>query len=484
MSMPTSMPTSSSLFQVANVEIDLFEYCSHWFFFNLQDYLVFTEYIDPRQYAVHVARLDCVHGWNIPLRTLSWFHANSDAGGDDRTQIVHIGVQLEPNQWTKRVVVTTDFDIFPSAQPIPDIHACQYHRWNALVIPPLQHITLAEFNDLFPHADLPTSSKCIPASLFVFGKRQNELYCANIRYTVEHDKRHIVNNFWNDNTYYPAMTLFKIALDESIPTFYFVMSNMDGGLFERMPWNPYRTKEQRIVASDDHRPFGLTLDNGAVQDDMFPIFHQRKYILGPSNHIQCPWLLHVPDRHYFYHNLNHSFRSFHRGMPFQDKIGRIVYAGKVINSWPNNFKYLPMNERKKSQRQFFLEDIATQPGIESWLRVGTIAREDMVEYKYILDIDGHGATWDATAWKLNSGSVLLKTDSIYCQWFHHKMVEGVHYLKVRDDFSNLQEVFHWCETHPRECQWISRNARQLFQEVYRFRHIVDDMRQLIHQFLV
>lgn len=454
-------------FQVADLEIDLYEYCSHWYFFNMQDFLVYAEYVNSRQYIVHIARLDSNQGWNIALQTLSWFPEK------DKRQITDIGIQLQPSEWTKSVVVDIEFDIFPSIKHVPNIHALQYHDMANISIH-FQAIPLAQFNKLFPVAQLETESML--SSLYVFGKLQENIYCANIRFQGNDGDAISVN----EGVYYPATTLMKIAVKKGVDNFYFVMSNNDGGVMESMPWNPCRWKETRY---EEGKGGDVSLEN--IADNVFPVFHSGKYILGASNHTHCPWLLDVPDRHYFYHNLNNSFRSFHRGISFDDKIGRIVYAGNVINSRPNNFKHYPVSLRTKSQRRFFLEDIV--PTISTGtLRAGegAIPREEMVEYKYILDIDGYGATWDATAWKLNSGSVLLKTDSIYRQWFYDRMVEGVHYIRVNDDFSNLQEIFEWCECHPDECKWISRNARALFQEAYFYRHILEDMDKLLTRYLV
>jgi hypothetical protein len=448
---------------VADLEIDLYEYCSQWYFFNMQDFLVYAEYVDSRTYSIHIARLDSDQGWNIALQTLSWFPEK------DQRQITDIGIQLEPSEWTKSVVIHTEFDIFPSNKHIPDIHALQYHDMASIAIH-FQAVTLAQFNQLFPVAHL---SESILSTLYVFGKLQDTFYCAHVQFQGN-DNGEKISIY--DVTYYPAVTLMKIAAQKGYDNFYFVVSNKDGGVMERMPWNPFRWKETRIVSD------GVFLED--IADNVFPVFHSGKYILAASNHTHSPWLLDVPDRHYFYHNLNNSFRSFHRGKAFDDKIGRIVYAGNVNNSGHNNFKHYPVSLRTKSQRRYFLEDIVPTVSKDTLCAGGAIPREEMVEYKYILDIDGNGATWDATAWKLNSGSVLLKTDSIYRQWFYDRMVEGVHYLKVNDDFSNLQEIFEWCESHQDECKWISRNARALFQDAYFYRHILEDMDKLLTRYLV
>jgi len=41
---------------------------------------------------------------------------------------------------------------------------------------------------------------------------------------------------------------------------------------------------------------------------------------------------------------------------------------------------------------------------------------------------------------------------------------GVHYIRMRDDFSDLPAVIDWCDQHPAELVQIGRNAKQYFEE--------------------
>jgi hypothetical protein len=126
---------------------------------------------------------------------------------------------------------------------------------------------------------------------------------------------------------------------------------------------------------------------------------------------------------------------------------------------------------KMNQRQYFLSDAVDKTNIvcsESW-----IDKHEMVKYKYILDIDGRASTWDATAWKLNSGSVIFKVESIWRQWFYDEYLPWVHYIPVKNDFSDIHEKWRWCEENQDKCEEISKNAMDLFQKVYRYQNIVE-----------
>jgi hypothetical protein len=89
---------------------------------------------------------------------------------------------------------------------------------------------------------------------------------------------------------------------------------------------------------------------------------------------------------------------------------------------------------------------------------------EMMQYKYILDIDGWSNTWDATVWKLYSGSVLLKVKSVFKQWYYDDLKEWIHYVPVENDFSDLNEKIEWCIHNNDKCIEITNNAKQFVIE--------------------
>ena len=44
-------------------------------------------------------------------------------------------------------------------------------------------------------------------------------------------------------------------------------------------------------------------------------------------------------------------------------------------------------------------------------------------------------------------------------------------MPVKDDFSDLQDQYAWCEAHQAECEQMVRNCKKLFQEVYRYQTV-------------
>jgi hypothetical protein len=210
----------------------------------------------------------------------------------------------------------------------------------------------------------------------------------------------------------------------------------------------------------------VTLDS----PNEYAVFSNKmKYILAQSYQSSTPNVIGIPDRHYFYCNLYHPFRSFHKGMSFDTKINKIAFVARKERGTKYNFT----NRRdiEMNQREYFFSENVSKKNVEC--SIYWVNNKDLVKFKYILDIDGMAATWDATAWKLNSGSVLFKTDSCWKQWFYEEFEPWKNYIPIRDDFSDIDEKFEWCENNSEECQKIIENNLNLFQKVYRYQNVLN-----------
>lgn len=88
---------------------------------------------------------------------------------------------------------------------------------------------------------------------------------------------------------------------------------------------------------------------------------------------------------------------------------------------------------------------------------------EQIKYKYILCIEGNDVPSSA-AWNLASGSLIIaplfKNESILG---HSKLIPYKHFVPVKSDFSDLMEIYEWCESHQKECQEIVNNARDFIK---------------------
>jgi hypothetical protein len=84
---------------------------------------------------------------------------------------------------------------------------------------------------------------------------------------------------------------------------------------------------------------------------------------------------------------------------------------------------------------------------------------EMSKYKYQIDIDGVTATFSGLSWKLLSGSLVLKQESLNKTWFHDFLIPWKHYIPLLWDLSDLLEKLEWAKKHDIECRTIAESGR-------------------------
>lgn len=108
--------------------------------------------------------------------------------------------------------------------------------------------------------------------------------------------------------------------------------------------------------------------------------------------------------------------------------------------------------------------------------VDYITPEKQSDYKYIINIDGHVSAY-RLALELSMGSVVLMVESKYKLWFHKFLKEGVHYVGVKRDLSDLLDKIKWCKRNEDKCKEIASNAL-VFYKKYLCKNAILDYLQL------
>lgn len=408
---------------LANIDIDIVNYTGK------KDFQVSSSFIDDTRFTVCVKRLDAEEGWNENIKVFINFKSLN------KTLTVVIGkssvnrkiVECEPGfKIEKLTSVETELDTYNLIKPFD-----------------IQRISREKFNQIFD-AELVV----LPKYLFAVGVINENVYIYNETYEYLYMIDLTINS------------LLSIALtNKLLRMFYFVINAGDGYMEHHYP--SVRNIPRKILESEYEGKKEVEMENA----NEYPVFHKELYVLAQSNQKTVEKTVNLPDRYYYCLNRYNEYRSFHQGIQFSDKINKIVYA-----SLPRGTKHNFTNRRDINipQREYFYSAAVPKDNIyaPSW-----IEKEDMVKYKYILDIDGHTSTWDATAWKLNSGSVILKTDTCWSQWFYDKYKEWVHYVPIKDDFTDIQEKYTWCESNQDKCETMIENCKALFQDIYRFHSV-------------
>ena len=144
-------------------------------------------------------------------------------------------------------------------------------------------------------------------------------------------------------------------------------------------------------------------------------------------------------------------------MQWDSKIKKCIWRGNIKNNYNINF-FDETNKMELTPREYFVK-LYYDNKINNFNYSDSFTSiSEQIKYRYILDIDGYSNTWDATVWKLFSGSILLKVKSTWKQWYYDELIEWEHYIPISNDFSDLNEKIEWCINNDDKCKIISENA--------------------------
>jgi hypothetical protein len=97
--------------------------------------------------------------------------------------------------------------------------------------------------------------------------------------------------------------------------------------------------------------------------------------------------------------------------------------------------------------------------------------DKQLEYKYIISIEGNEKD-SGLNWKLRSNSLVIMRPPLFESWLMESKLEPwIHYVPLKNDFTNLDEIYNWCLNNDNKCQDIVRNANTFMDQ---FQNIEDE----------
>lgn len=217
-------------------------------------------------------------------------------------------------------------------------------------------------------------------------------------------------------------------------------------------------------------------DSLSVSDgkNEYPVFHSKRTIYAMCCNVNDHTTVLIPDAHFIREKAYKEKKEeidLHR-KPYHERKPFCTWRGDLNNGSIQNFmdpKGKTLNPRHTFQK---LYEENRLPKVEFENKTTPI--KDQIQYKMILDIDGWSATWSAMVWKMYSGSVLLKVNSKWKQWFHHRLEPWIHYVPVANDFSDLNDKIEWCLHNESECIRITENAKRFVDEHLHWEQVKKD----------
>ena len=121
-------------------------------------------------------------------------------------------------------------------------------------------------------------------------------------------------------------------------------------------------------------------------------------------------------------------------------------------------------------------DHGSQQRIEERLRAEELflpatEMRDYAERKYIIQVDGNGNSWELVR-KLRLGCCLLLAESDWQLWHDRFIFPWEHFVPIKHDFSDLNDIIDWCLTHDDKAQKIAENGRAYGQSAERILSVI------------
>jgi hypothetical protein len=153
-------------------------------------------------------------------------------------------------------------------------------------------------------------------------------------------------------------------------------------------------------------------------------------------------------------NLNkvRHFMFVEDAKPFAEKKNMLI--GRSAAHQPNRVRFLemyfnhPMCNVGQTNRN---------ANADKWL-VEKMTLEEHLNYKFILCLEGHDVATNLK-WVMSSNSLAVMPKPKYESWFMEgTLIPNYHYVLIKDDYSDLEEILNHYISHPDEALQILKNA--------------------------
>jgi len=140
-------------------------------------------------------------------------------------------------------------------------------------------------------------------------------------------------------------------------------------------------------------------------------------------------------------------------IPFSEKKNEVVWRGYIHKE---NRRSLV--EKFYNHRQCNIGNIPLHNENPDWAKP-FISIEEQLQYKFILSIEGHDVATNLK-WIFSSNSLCFMPTPKFETWFMEgKLIPNIHYVHLKDDYSDMLEKMDYYTTHEDEALIIIKNAQ-------------------------
>jgi len=239
-------------------------------------------------------------------------------------------------------------------------------------------------------------------------------------------------------------------------------------------------RDSPIVSATNKHPYtDLTTDELKKPKNLLNIFS----VCSSNNHLDIPmptqddWHQVVECR--FPDDFNNSYLtddklSIHDSdyiVPWNNKIEKLFFRGTATGNYSDN-RNIRIHAKSIGENSVNMDIDITKWNrklkktlnnplyVSNFKDPGTfITNKEKRRYKYILVLDGHVAAFRLSN-ELSYGSVVLMV-SKFNLWYN--LTEGVEYIGIKEDLSDLKQKVLWCIKNDDKCKIIADNAKAWYK---------------------
>ncbi|MBV7441452.1 hypothetical protein KRX57_08455 [Weeksellaceae bacterium TAE3-ERU29] len=141
-------------------------------------------------------------------------------------------------------------------------------------------------------------------------------------------------------------------------------------------------------------------------------------------------------------------------IPFSDKKDIMIGRGGIYQD--HRYRFF---EKYFDNPLCDLGQVNKNGGNPEWLKP-KISIKEHLKYKFILSLQGNDVVSNLK-WIMSSNSIAVMPKPTIETWFMEGTLKGgVHYIEIKEDYSDLEEQLNYYIKNPKECLEIIKNANE------------------------
>lgn len=147
-------------------------------------------------------------------------------------------------------------------------------------------------------------------------------------------------------------------------------------------------------------------------------------------------------------------------IPFRQKADRAIFRSNINYHHPNYVKRERFVERWFGSTCCDVGVINHHPRVKPEWLAERITEYDHLAYKFIICLEGNDVATNLK-WVMSSNSLAVMPRPTYETWYMEGRLEpNVHYVEIKEDYSDLEERMQYYIDHPDEAEQIIQNAHR------------------------